>query len=95
MGVPGMIASVPCVADKVTLKTAKRIMNIMREKRARGLGGLSVFCTVPKAISCQRRDCLPESSVLDTCWTSVYMLIKNLAAWLPTMGDEFPTVLLL
>lgn len=33
MGFPGMITSVPCVTDKMTQKNAKRIANIMREKR--------------------------------------------------------------
>ena len=33
MGFPGMITSVPCVTDKTTQKTAKRIANTMREKR--------------------------------------------------------------
>lgn len=35
MGFQAMITSVPCMTDKVTLKTARRIISIMREKRTR------------------------------------------------------------
>lgn len=40
-----MITSVPCLTDKMTLETAKRIVNIMREKRGCRLGGpSSILC---------------------------------------------------
>lgn len=32
MGFPGMIASVPCVTGKVTLKMVKKIINILRKR---------------------------------------------------------------
>lgn len=33
MGFPGIITSVPCMIDKVKLKTTKEIIKIMRDKR--------------------------------------------------------------
>lgn len=57
MGFPGMITSVPCVTDKMKLKTIDRIISIMGEKSKCSLGALSSILTVLKSIGfCQARD---------------------------------------
>lgn len=45
MGFQEMITFVPCMTDKVALKTVKRIISVMREKRTCRLHGLSrILC---------------------------------------------------
>lgn len=73
MWFPVMNTSVPCVADKVKFRTSKRIINIMREKRACSLCGLSSILHCPEevhwSLSSERLSpsILPHRDLLDKC----------------------------
>lgn len=74
----GIITFVPFVTDKVKLKLATRIINIMERRKHAGGTVYVVFCTVLRfTVSCQVTDHVHKSYLVETSWTNIHMLTRN------------------
>lgn len=78
MAFSGMITSLSCMTEKMTLKATWKIVNIMSERKVcRPHGSNSILCCPKVHWSLPSATALWSSSHLETHWISPHILVQN------------------